>query len=566
MKKKLSYIWILTIAAVAFIYGCNKEDLLHNSQEKENVALKMTVKNDVLVSGDSLSIVFDVEGDAVAGKDIEITLSVSNANGEDASQHFLGFIETVVFPRGEKSLTKNYSVSKLKMAKINVELSASCETNTITGEKIPLTITNNPSCNLNSFLLDGREGEINQEDRTVLVYMVYGADLTALEPVLEVSLDASYSPEGKQDFSSPVEYTITAQDGETKKVYTVSVKYAKNDKAVVESFILGNYPAVIDQANRVINVNVPTGTNAAELTASLTLAYGATYEKAGDTYTVTAEDGVTTQEYSVSIVEKAVAPLMVFVEGGTFTMGAGGASMFEATISKDLFVSTLEIMWGEYGDLLGEDRASVQGWRWKPAGPTIPMTCLSWFDACDFSNKLSIEHGLEPYYTISDVVSEATGRISSATVTINDPNGKGYRLPTEAEWEFIARGGKYSQGYIYPGGDVATELGWVQANATNVYNNWGEPHPGANFKANELGIFDMVGNVREWCWDWAGGEHPAIPTTDPMGPESGTNKVTRGGCYWTRPTDNEMEMWERGKEFGVNPNHASIGFRIVRNK
>ncbi|TKG89219.1 DUF5018 domain-containing protein [Puteibacter caeruleilacunae] len=568
MKNKLSYIWMMAIVAIAIIYGCNKDDILKDRQNIAAVPLKMIVKNDVITSGDSLAIVFSVEPEGtVANKDIEINLSVKDDSKNDASDYFLGFTKLITFPRGEKTLIKKYQLSKLQMSKMNVQLSALSEASQIAENTIPLTISNSDLCDIISFNIGESIGIINKEEKTVFVPVKWGSDLTSLSPVLEVSLDATYSPEGSLDFSSPVVYTITAQDGVTQKEYTVTVEYAKNDEAIIESFMLGNYPGVINQDNYTINVNVPVGTNTDELRSSLNLAYGATYQSNGNIFTVTSEDKENTQDYNLNVIEKTVAPQMSFVEAGTFTMGAGGvAPTFESTISRDMYVGIYEVTYGQYKELLGSTRASVQSWRWLPGGPDMPMACLSWYDACDFSNQLSVAHGLQPYYDITDIATDNRGRIVSASVTINDSDGKGYRLLTEAEYEFAARGGNESKGYTFSGGNESTEVAWVRSNITKVYNPYGDPHPVGLKKPNELGIYDMTGNIKEWVWDWFSEERPLIPTTDPMGPNSGTHKITRGGSYWSSDNAGELKVWDRGKPFAPHPNHYEVGFRIVRNK
>ena len=140
-----------------------------------------------------------------------------------------------------------------------------------------------------------------------------------------------------------------------------------------------------------------------------------------------------------------------------------------------------------------------------PPVPTVvqkPVYGLSWYDCQAFIQRL------------------------------NDITGMEFRLPTEAEWEFAARGGNQSHGYSYSGSNNFSEVGWC-ADINDFYpgEQVPSPHPVALLKPNELGIYDMTGNVWEWCQDWYA-EYTSEPQINPTGPESGTRRVLRGGsCY-----------------------------------
>jgi formylglycine-generating enzyme required for sulfatase activity len=131
-----------------------------------------------------------------------------------------------------------------------------------------------------------------------------------------------------------------------------------------------------------------------------------------------------------------------------------------------------------------------------------------------------------------------------------------FRLPTEAEWEFAARGGIKSKGYPYSGGEKLNDVAWHLGNSRNKPRAVGLKTP------NELGLFDMSGNAREWCADWYGASYYATsPQNNPAGPATGTHRVMRGG-FWGS-FESHLGISKRNHEFPFH-NALNTGFRIAR--
>jgi len=179
----------------------------------------------------------------------------------------------------------------------------------------------------------------------------------------------------------------------------------------------------------------------------------------------------------------------VLVKAGTFTMGSRSydtgheedETQHQVTITKDYYISKYEITQAQYQKVIGCNPSCFTD------GDDLPVENINWDEAVVFCKAV------------------------------------GGRLPTEAEWEFAARGGNNGKGYIYSGSDDLNEVGWYYDNSGGKINAVGQKSP------NELGIYDMSGNVWEWCNDWCG-SYPKGSVIDPAGPDSGYIHVIRGGC------------------------------------
>ncbi|KAA0260771.1 MAG: formylglycine-generating enzyme family protein [Chlorobiota bacterium] len=177
-------------------------------------------------------------------------------------------------------------------------------------------------------------------------------------------------------------------------------------------------------------------------------------------------------------------------------------------------------------------------------GPNRPVESVSWYEMVEFCNKLSEKEGLQKAYS-------GSGENIRCDFTSN-----GYRLPTEAEWEYAARGGNKSRGYKYSGSNDLDAVGWYDNNSGSATKEVGTKQP------NELGIYDMIGNVWEWCWDWKG-EYSSMPQENPSGPTFGSDRINRGGSWRDEATDClATSRQSHNPEFADN----SGGLRVVRKK
>lgn len=250
---------------------------------------------------------------------------------------------------------------------------------------------------------------------------------------------------------------------------------------------------------------------------------------------------------------------LVFIKGGTVQNNK--SNLYNKNVYvKDFYIGAHEVIQKEWEAVMGNNPSKFKG-------DSLPVEMISWYDCIEFCIKKSKQKGLVPYYKIyknSTDSFNASKFDSIKWLVKRNPTANGYRLPSEIEWEYVASGGQQSKNYSYSGSNNIDDIAWYWRNSgdTILDQQWNyiiieknkcRTHIINSKKPNELGIYDMTGNVREWCEDWY--EDEQIPR--------GLFRSQRGGGWIGIEVYFKSSDRDYFEASGIGPDQ---GFRICRNK
>ncbi len=249
---------------------------------------------------------------------------------------------------------------------------------------------------------------------------------------------------------------------------------------------------------------------------------------------------------------------LVLVKGGTFKNNRANYYGKNLLVSN-FYIGKYEITQKEWIEVMGNNPSQFKG-------DSLPVEMVSWYDCIEYCNRRSQKENLKPYYLIEknkkDPGNDNDFDDVKWIVTIN-PGANGYRLPTEIEWEYAASGGQLSKNYLYSGSNDINEVAWYWRNSGDKFlteywswpvieQNHNKTNPVGTKKPNELGLYDMSGNVREWCWDW-------YKSND----DEPKRKIWKGGGWLGAEFCCELSY--RGS-FEANGKGPDQGFRVCRSQ
>lgn len=251
---------------------------------------------------------------------------------------------------------------------------------------------------------------------------------------------------------------------------------------------------------------------------------------------------------------------LVLVKGGN-VINEKSSLYSNNIILMDFYISRFEVTQKEWIEVMGSNPSHF-------IGDNLPVETVSWYDCIEYCNKRSIKEGLKPFYSIDKNKKDPNNKSDlddmKWTVEFNTA-ANGYRLPSEVEWEYASGGGQKSKNYTYSGSNNVDEVAWFWQNSGDepltgfwnyqtIENNDCKTHPVGSKVPNELGLYDMSGNVREWCWEWYG---------NTLINNIGNSKVWRGGGWLGG--ENSCESSFRGS-YETNGKAKDTGFRVCRIK
>jgi formylglycine-generating enzyme required for sulfatase activity len=221
-------------------------------------------------------------------------------------------------------------------------------------------------------------------------------------------------------------------------------------------------------------------------------------------------------------------------------------ALHEVVLTRPFFIQTHELTQETWAALVPVNPSEHKG-------PKLPVNRASWFDAVMYANLRSERDGLTPYYAIEGARGRVGADLRADAVTIPDTDGPGWRLPTEAEWEYACRAG--SDTLETPRYGPLREIAWYGANARRA------PQPVGQLQPNAWGLYDMLGNVWEWVWD-RHAPHMTKKARDPLGPAKGAFRVYRGSCF-----SSDAAVCRAANRGNALPDRRlpSVGFRLARN-
>ncbi|HUU26658.1 MAG TPA: formylglycine-generating enzyme family protein [archaeon] len=226
---------------------------------------------------------------------------------------------------------------------------------------------------------------------------------------------------------------------------------------------------------------------------------------------------------------------LVAIPAGTFQMGQVGVAepVHQVTVSA-FQMGRYEVTQEQYQTVVGSNPSEFTG------DTKSPVDRVSWYNACTFCNKLSEAEGLQPCYNL--------------TTWACDFTKNGYSLPTEAEWEYACRAGTTTNYYTGDSESDLAKAGWYHDNSGKT------THPVGGKEANAFGLYDMHGNVSEWCNDWYG-DYSSENANDPQGSSNGSTRVSRGGSW-----SNSLYYCRLAYRYNTSPGtrYDHLGFRVVR--